>query len=99
MDKRVEALGRAHELAVNYVRGLDERPVWPHASYEQMLATFDEEMPARGGEGAADLVVPTHVRRRQRHFGRRSGRTWRRAAGDHAEAPIQGLFGQVCART
>ena len=48
MDKRAEALGRAHELAVDYVRGLDERPVWPRASYEQMLAAFDEELPAHG---------------------------------------------------
>jgi len=50
MNGRAETVARAHELASDYVRGLDERPVWPRASYEQMLAAFDGELPARGSD-------------------------------------------------
>jgi len=50
MDGRAETVARAHELAVDYIRGLDERPVWPRASYEQMLAAFDGALPASGSD-------------------------------------------------
>ena len=50
MDDTGRVLSRAHELAVDFIRGLDDRPVWPRASYEQMLAAFDGELPAPGAD-------------------------------------------------
>ena len=73
MDKRVEALGRVHELAADFVRSLDERPVWPRASYEQMLAAFGEELPARGTD-PTDVIEDLARRADQGLSGTASGR-------------------------
>jgi hypothetical protein len=59
-DDRGKALARAHELAGGFLDGLDERPVWPRANYDDMLAALDgrlqsEQGPHRGagrGRGA-----------------------------------------------
>jgi len=61
MDSRTDALARAHELALEFLQGLEQRPVWPRASYEEMLATFGGELPARGTEPAS--VVEDLARR------------------------------------
>ncbi len=42
------ALTRAHELAAEFLAGLGERPVWPRATFEEMLATYDRPMPEEG---------------------------------------------------
>jgi len=52
MDDRRRALARANELAAGFLDKLDDRPVWPRATYEEMLAAFGGELPA----GASDPV-------------------------------------------
>jgi hypothetical protein len=37
MDDTGRVLARAHELAQEFVAGLDERPVWPRSTFEEML--------------------------------------------------------------
>ena len=50
MDDRHRALARAHELAVDFLDALDDRPVWPRATYEQMLTALGGELPAAGSD-------------------------------------------------
>jgi len=50
MDDRHRALARAHELAVDFLDTLDDRPVWPRATYEEMLTAFGGELPAAGSD-------------------------------------------------
>lgn len=47
-DGRSAALTRAHELALEFLAGVEDRPVWPRATYEDMLAAFDGHLPAQG---------------------------------------------------
>jgi hypothetical protein len=37
MDDRRRALARAYELAAGFLDTLEDRLVWPRATYEQML--------------------------------------------------------------
>ncbi len=50
MNDTERVLGRTHELARDFVAGLDERPVWPRATFEEMLATFDGPLPEDGAD-------------------------------------------------
>jgi glutamate/tyrosine decarboxylase-like PLP-dependent enzyme len=43
-------LGRAHELATGFLDTLDERPVWPRATYEEMLKALGGELPGGGSD-------------------------------------------------
>lgn len=59
MDDRRRALVRAHDLATGFLDGVDERPVWPRASYEEMLSALGGDLPAEGADPAevvADLA-------------------------------------------
>ena len=53
MDDTGRVLSRAHELAAGFLAGLDERPVWPRATFEDMLAAFDEPLPDEGADPVA----------------------------------------------
>ena len=48
MDDRRRALARAYELAAGFLDTLDDRPVWPRATYEQMLKALGGDLPDRG---------------------------------------------------
>jgi glutamate/tyrosine decarboxylase-like PLP-dependent enzyme len=50
MDDRHRALTRAYELAAGFLDGVDDRPVWPRATYEEMLEAFGGELPAAGSD-------------------------------------------------
>ncbi len=52
-DRRSAALGRAHELAMSFLAGLDERPVWARASYDAMLAALGGDLPREGTDPVA----------------------------------------------
>src|SRR5664279_4790491 len=59
MDDRRRALDRAHELAAGFLDTLDDRPVWPRATFEQMLEALGGRLPASGSdpvEVVADLA-------------------------------------------
>jgi glutamate/tyrosine decarboxylase-like PLP-dependent enzyme len=49
-DDRRRTLARAHELATGFLSTIDERPVWPRASYQQMLEAFGGDLPAQGDD-------------------------------------------------
>src|SRR5450631_2061141 len=55
MDDRRRALTRAYELAAGFLETVDDRPVWPRATYEQMLEALGGELPA-GGCDPAEVV-------------------------------------------
>ena len=55
MDDRQRSLARAHELATEFLDSLDNRPVWPRATYEEMLEALGGELPA-GGSDAVDVI-------------------------------------------
>jgi hypothetical protein len=55
MDDRHIALTQAYEIAAGFLDTLEDRPVWPRATYEQMLEAFGGELPARGCD-PADVV-------------------------------------------
>jgi glutamate/tyrosine decarboxylase-like PLP-dependent enzyme len=48
MDDRRRALARAYELAAGFLDTLDDRPVWPRATYEQMRKALGGDLPDRG---------------------------------------------------
>jgi glutamate/tyrosine decarboxylase-like PLP-dependent enzyme len=52
---RSSALARAHDLAQEFLRTVDERPVWPRASYDDLLAAFGGELPEAGQDPVAVL--------------------------------------------
>lgn len=54
MDDRERALDAAHRHAAEFLRTLDDRPVWPRASLDDMVATF-------GGDLADEGVDPASV--------------------------------------
>ena len=59
MDERERALGAAYRAALAFFDELDERPVWPRADLDQMLAVFGgslPEAPADAGAVIAELV-------------------------------------------
>ncbi len=55
MDERTAALDAAHRAASEFLAGVDERPVWPRASLEEMLAAFGGTLPDDGEP--ADSVI------------------------------------------
>lgn len=55
MDERERALTAAHQAAVGFLRSLEERPVWPRATLDDMLAVFDGPLPDAGAD--AEQVV------------------------------------------
>ena len=55
MDDRQRSLARTHELATEFLDSLDDRPVWPRATYEEMLEALGGELPA-GGSDAVDVL-------------------------------------------
>jgi glutamate/tyrosine decarboxylase-like PLP-dependent enzyme len=52
---RDRALERAHRGAIDFLDGLDERPVWPRASLDDMMARFGGPLPDAGA--APDDIV------------------------------------------
>jgi glutamate/tyrosine decarboxylase-like PLP-dependent enzyme len=50
VDDRRRALARAYELAAGFLDTLDDRPVWPRATYEQMCTALGGDLPARGSD-------------------------------------------------
>jgi glutamate/tyrosine decarboxylase-like PLP-dependent enzyme len=55
MDSRESALQAAHDRAIAFLASLDDRPVWPRASYDEMLAALGGPLP-RAGTDAAKVV-------------------------------------------
>lgn len=53
MDDRRRALQAAHAAALGFLDGLDERPVWPRADIDDMLAVFGDPLPDDGEDAAA----------------------------------------------
>ena len=53
MDDAGRVLSRAEELAQEFLAGLGTRPVWPRATFEEMLAAFDEPLPESGADPVA----------------------------------------------
>src|ERR1035437_70684 len=48
MDERHAAMTRAYELAADFLDTLHDRPVWPRATYQEMLEALGRELPAAG---------------------------------------------------
>lgn len=53
MDPRSRALDAAHRRASEFLRGVDDRPVWPRAGLDAMLAAFGGPLSEDGAEPAA----------------------------------------------
>ena len=53
MDDRERALDAAHRRATEFLGSLDERPVWPRASLDDMLEVFGGPLPEKGTDPAA----------------------------------------------
>ena len=53
MDDTGRVLSRAHELAEEFLAGLDARPVWPRATFEEMLAALGGPLPEAGEDPVA----------------------------------------------
>lgn len=56
---RDRALARAQRGAIDFLDGIDDRPVWPRASLDDMLARFGGPLPPHGlpaGDVVAELV-------------------------------------------
>ncbi len=52
-DDHLRVLRAAQRIAEEFLEGLDARPVWPRATFEQMLAAFDGPLPAEGADPVA----------------------------------------------
>jgi glutamate/tyrosine decarboxylase-like PLP-dependent enzyme len=48
MDDTGRVLSRAHELAAEFLAGLDRRPVWPRATFDDMLTALGGPLPEAG---------------------------------------------------
>jgi glutamate/tyrosine decarboxylase-like PLP-dependent enzyme len=48
MDDTGRVLSRVHGLATQFLEGLGERPVWPRATFDDMLTAFDGPLPDDG---------------------------------------------------
>ncbi|MEP6665861.1 MAG: pyridoxal-dependent decarboxylase [Nocardioidaceae bacterium] len=55
MDDRARALAVAHDRATAFLERLPERPVWPRASYDDMLEALGGDLPSEGTD-PAELV-------------------------------------------
>ena len=53
MDDTGRVLSRAHALAEEFLAGLDARPVWPRATFEEMLAALGGPLPEAGEDPVA----------------------------------------------
>lgn len=53
MDETKRALGAAHRHATRFLDEVWDRPVWPRATYAEMLAAFSAELPAEGTDPEA----------------------------------------------
>ena len=53
MNARERALDAAHRRATEFLLTVDERPVWPRADLDQMLAVFGGPLPENGTDPAA----------------------------------------------
>ena len=74
MDDTGRVLARAHELAQEFVADLDERPVWPRATFEEMLAAFEGPLPDTGADPRlATLRVLTEAPGSRAPVGRPTG--------------------------
>jgi glutamate/tyrosine decarboxylase-like PLP-dependent enzyme len=60
-EARARALTAAHEAASTFLESLPDRPVWPRASYDEMLEALGGELPEVGEDPAA--VVTTLAER------------------------------------
>ncbi|NII70993.1 pyridoxal phosphate-dependent decarboxylase family protein [Microbacterium ulmi] len=56
MDERQRALQAAHRAALDFLDSLDDRPVWPRATLDDMLAVFGGPL-GEEGRDAADVVA------------------------------------------
>jgi len=54
-DGRRAALAKAHELAGRFLDGLEDRPVWPRATYDEMLVALGGELADTGQDPVAVL--------------------------------------------
>ncbi|GAA3902933.1 pyridoxal phosphate-dependent decarboxylase family protein [Microbacterium invictum] len=61
MSERERALDAAHRAAAGFLQSLNDRPVWPHATLDDMLAVFDGPL-ADEGEDAAAVVTQLATR-------------------------------------
>ncbi|GAA1526985.1 aminotransferase class V-fold PLP-dependent enzyme [Microbacterium ginsengiterrae] len=52
VDERERALDTAHRRAGEFLGTLDERPVWPRASLDEMLSAFGGPLPEDGADAA-----------------------------------------------
>src|SRR4051812_22783112 len=55
MDERARALDAAHRAATAFLATLPDRPVWPRASLDEMMAVFGGALPEEGLD--AETVV------------------------------------------
>lgn len=55
MDERERALDAARAAAIDFLGGIDDRPVWPRATLDDMLAEFGGPLPEEGVD-AAELI-------------------------------------------
>lgn len=53
MDERRRALDAAHDAALGFLDSLDERPVWPRATLDDMLAVFGGPLGDEGQDAAS----------------------------------------------
>jgi glutamate/tyrosine decarboxylase-like PLP-dependent enzyme len=53
MDDTGRVLARAEDLAQTFLAGLADRPVWPRATFEEMLAAFDTPLSEDGADPVA----------------------------------------------
>lgn len=53
MDERERALDAAHRHAAGFLESLDDRPVWPRASLDEMVAAFGGPLAEEGLDPAA----------------------------------------------
>lgn len=53
MDERERALAAAHRAAVDFLGSVEDRPVWPRATLEDMLGVFDGPLPDAGADAEA----------------------------------------------
>ena len=61
MDDRERALDAAHRRATEFLETLDERPVWPRASLDEMREAFGGPLPP-GATDPADVIDELAVR-------------------------------------
>ena len=56
MDERQRALDAAHRAATGFFAGLDDRPVWPRATLDEMIGVFGGPLPDAGTD-AEEVVI------------------------------------------